>query len=231
MNPIFPLKRPRTLTEQATDAIRARIISGDFELGEALSEITLAAELGVSKTPVREAFLQLKNEGLVDIQPQRGTFVFQMTSDQIRQLTVLRELLEVEALRIAMRTDSARLSATLSGIIARMDEAVSRDDARLYRAIDNDFHFCIITGCGNPFIESAYSSIAFRVQALRNRLSLQPAQNGRSLAEHHELVDLVMAGDADMAARRLMDHIHVTVREYIQFMDGVAARDARPSRP
>jgi DNA-binding GntR family transcriptional regulator len=59
---LYPLKRPRTLTEQAADAIRARIVSGDFQPGEALSEITLAAELGVSKTPVREAFLQLKNE-------------------------------------------------------------------------------------------------------------------------------------------------------------------------
>ncbi|RDJ94283.1 GntR family transcriptional regulator, partial [Lacticaseibacillus rhamnosus] len=62
--------------EQAADRIRNRIVKGDFRLGEALSETTLATELGISKTPVREAFLILKTEGLVDILPQRGTFGF-----------------------------------------------------------------------------------------------------------------------------------------------------------
>ena len=86
-----PIKRQKTLTEQAADAIRARIVEGQFEFGEALSEITLATELGVSKTPVREAFLQLKNEGLVDILPQRGTFVFRMTIEELRRTVGLGE--------------------------------------------------------------------------------------------------------------------------------------------
>jgi DNA-binding GntR family transcriptional regulator len=217
--PIYPLKRPRTLTEQAADAIRARIVSGDFQLGEALSEITLAAELGVSKTPVREAFLQLKNEGLVEIQPQRGTFVFQMTSEQILQLSAFRELLEVEALRIAMANNAAAIGDVLHRTVASMTDAVAAGDSRLYRQIDNDFHHDIIVACGNPFIESAYSSIAFRVQALRNRLSLQPEQNNRSLDEHRRLAGIVKAGDADGAARMLLDHIRATLREYISIVE------------
>ena len=219
MLPIYPLKRPRTLTEQAADAIRARIVSGDFQLGEALSEITLAAELGVSKTPVREAFLQLKNEGLVEIQPQRGTFVFQMTSEQIRQLTAFRELLEVEALRIAMRINAAALGDVLHRIVDSMTDAVAAGDSRLYRQIDNDFHQDIIVACGNPFIQSAYSSIAFRVQALRNRLSLQPEQNHRSLEEHRQLASIVKSGESDTAAKRLLDHIRATLREYITIVE------------
>jgi DNA-binding GntR family transcriptional regulator len=217
--PIYPLKRPRTLTEQAADAIRARIVSGDFQLGEALSEITLAAELGVSKTPVREAFLQLKNEGLVEIQPQRGTFVFQMTSEQILQLSAFRELLEVEALRIAMANNAAAIGDVLHRTVASMTDAVAAGDSRLYRQIDNDFHHDIIVACGNPFIESAYSSIAFRVQALRNRLSLQPEQNQRSLDEHRRLASIVKAGDADGAARILLNHIRATLREYISIVE------------
>ena len=217
---LYPLKRPRTLTEQATDAIRARIVSGDFQLGEALSEITLAAELGVSKTPVLEAFLQLKNEGLVDIQPQRGTFVFQMSGDQIRQLTVLRELLETEALRIAMRSDHGPLAAMLNGVVGRMSEAVAVDESRVYRALDNEFHQHIIIACANQFIEAAYSNIAFRVQALRNRLSLQASQNDRSLKEHHALSRLVAAGDVDSAVTGLLEHIGATLREYTSLVEG-----------
>lgn len=217
--PIYPLKRPRTLTEQAADAIRARIVSGDFQLGEALSEITLAAELGVSKTPVREAFLQLKNEGLVDIQPQRGTFVFQMTSNQIRQLTVLRELLEVEALCIAMQNDARRLAEILNGIVERMDQSVAVGDSANYRTLDHELHQHIIMASRNQFIEAAYSSIAFRVQALRNRLSLQPAQNTRSLEEHHELAKLIGANQSEQASTKLREHIGVTLREYINLVE------------
>jgi DNA-binding GntR family transcriptional regulator len=221
---LFPLKRPRTLTEQAADAIRGRIVSGDFQLGEALSEITLAAELGVSKTPVREAFLQLKNEGLVDIQPQRGTFVFQMTSEQIRQLTVLRELLETQALRIAMRNGHAPLAGVLKSILARMEATVAANESSLYRALDNDFHQHIIIGCGNQFIEAAYANIAFRVQALRNRLSLQPPQNNRSLVEHRDLAERVASGDVESAVSGLLDHIRATLREYTALVDDVARK-------
>lgn len=218
MPPIHPLKRPRTLTEQAADAIRTRIVTGDFQLGEALSEITLAAELGVSKTPVREAFLQLKNEGLVDIQPQRGTFVFQMTADQIRQLTVLREVLEEASLQIAMSSGTA-LGEQLGETVSRMEVAVAAEDSRVYRALDHDFHQHIITGSGNQFIETAYSNIAFRVQALRNRLSLEPVQNNRSLREHQELAALVSEGDSKTAAVKLIEHIRVTLREYTAYFD------------
>jgi DNA-binding GntR family transcriptional regulator len=218
---LHPLKRPRTLTEQAADAIRARIVSGDFQPGEALSEITLAAELGVSKTPVREAFLQLKNEGLVDIQPQRGTFVFQMSSEQIRQLTVLRELLESQALRIAMREDHRLLGGMLKGVIARMASAVAEGDSRLYRALDNEFHHHIIVACGNQFIEAAYSNIAFRVHALRNRLALQPPQNDRSLREHQDIAELIAGGDVERSASGLLEHIRATLREYSSLVQGL----------
>jgi DNA-binding GntR family transcriptional regulator len=220
VTPIYPLKRPRTLTEQAADAIRTRIVTGDFQLGEALSEITLAAELGVSKTPVREAFLQLKNEGLVDIQPQRGTFVFQMTQEQVRQLTVLRELLEVEAIRIAIQINAGALSEVLDEVVAAMISAVKSADFRTYKALDHDFHQRIIAASANEFIETAYSGIAFRVQALRNRLSLQPPQNDRSLEEHIALARFVAAGNADKAVATLLDHIRVTTREYVNVVTG-----------
>lgn len=219
MLPFHQLKRQRTLTEQAADAIRARIVGGEFQLGEALSEITLAAELGVSKTPVREAFLQLKNEGLVDIQPQRGTFVFQMTVEQIRQLTVLRELLEVGALRLACCENTGSLAGILTDIVARMAKAIDALDHRLYRQLDHDLHLQIIAGSRNQFIEAAYGSIAFRIQALRNRLALKQAQNLRSLEEHRDLVQSMRENDAARAVTRLMEHIRVTSREYILYFE------------
>jgi DNA-binding GntR family transcriptional regulator len=223
-DPIYPLKRPRTLTEQAAEAIRARIVSGAFPFGEALSEITLAAELGVSKTPVREAFLQLKNEGLVDIQPKRGTFVFKMTGEQVRQLSELRRVLELEALRLAMIADPRGLAEALSDIVADMDRAAAADDPARYRLLDNDLHHCIVAASGNRFIEAAYGSIAFRIQTLRNRHPVQPPHDRRSLDEHHRIADRVGANDREAAAAALSEHLRCTLRDYIALVETASHR-------
>ena len=213
-----PIKRHKTLTEQATDAIRARIVSGEFHFGEALSEIALATELGVSKTPVREAFLQLKNEGLVEILPQRGTFVFQMTGEQLRQLVEMRELLETASLQFAMRS-GAPLGPALEAIVDQMAVAVAERDHAAYRRQDADFHQAIISASGNAFIDSAYSIIAFRVQALRNRLSLE-AQNWRSFEGHKEVARHVCGNNVDAARAKLLEHIGDAVNAYLARIQG-----------
>jgi DNA-binding GntR family transcriptional regulator len=218
-----PIKRHKTLTEQAADAIRARIINGEFQFGEALSEITLATELGVSKTPVREAFLQLKNEGLVEIQPQRGTFVFQMSSEQLRQLTDMRELLEATALRFAPRNGGGGLPRVVTSIIDRMSEAVAVKHHVAYRRLDAEFHQAIITASGNEFLDSAYHVIAVRIQALRNRLS-QDSHNWRSFDEHLEVARLIQNHEFEAAAAQLVDHIRGAFVEYLERVEGNLTR-------
>ncbi len=221
MDRIPPITRRKTLTRQAADAIRAKIVGGEFQFGEALSEVTLAAELGVSKTPVREALLQLKNEGLVEIIPQRGTFVFQMTIEQLRQLVEMRELLEAASLRFAVR-NGAHLGDTLRTIIDRMTLAFEQRDPVSYRRHDADFHYAIIKASGNAFIDSAYHIIAFRIQALRNRLSLD-AQNWRSLEVHSEVAQLVQDGQVEAAEAKLVEHISDALNAYLARIKAAAA--------
>lgn len=143
------LRRAKSLTDQAADTIRARIVSGDMPLGAPLSENALATELGVSKTPVREALLQLKMEGLVSIQPQRGSFVFDMTVEEIAKLGELRESLELTALRLAMRRRPDALLADMTSTIAAMETAVVNDDNAAYRKLDTAFHDLLFQHCDN----------------------------------------------------------------------------------
>ncbi len=219
MQTLGPIKRHKTLTEQAADAIRTRIIEGQFEFGEALSEIALATELGVSKTPVREAFLQLKNEGLVEILPQRGTFVFRMTTEELRQLTEIREILEGNALRFAMRDGGEALLSRLDSIIEGMKEATTAKDPVTYRRFDAEFHNAIISASGNSFIESAYNIIALRVQTFRNRLSIED-HNWSPLDQHIEVAELARAQQADKAAERLQHHIRGAYNDYVTRVKG-----------
>ncbi|MEX0760254.1 MAG: GntR family transcriptional regulator [Tistlia sp.] len=213
------LKRTKSLTEQAADEIRTRIVRGDFQLGAPLSENTLASELGVSKTPIREALLQLKMEGLVSIQPQRGSFVFDMTSQQVVELGELRDTLEVAALRLAARRSGRQLVGVLAAIGVEMDRAVADEDGLRYRTLDADFHQAFFDHCGNSFFASCYQGFAFRVQALRARLSNKPGLNERSLGEHHRLIELLARDEVEAAEELLSRHVHATVAQYVASQD------------
>lgn len=208
------LTRAKTLSQQAADEIRARIVRGDVAMGAPLSENMLAAELGVSKTPVREALLQLKMEGLVSVHPQRGSFVFDMTATQIAELGELRETLELAALRLAMRRHREPLVAALQALVEAMAAAVTADDAALYRQLDAEFHDALFVHCGNTSMRECYRGFAFRVQALRGRLSIDPALNRTSLGEHREIVRRIADDDVDGASEWLAAHMQGTIWEY-----------------
>jgi len=212
--PSRSLTRPHSLADQAADEIRRRIVSGEFELGQALSETAIAAVLGVSKTPVREALLRLKTEGLVDIQPQRGTFVFRISAVEVRKLSEFRQVLEVAALRLAMRRDAAALGRVLERIVRDMRAAIASGDAARYREQDGHFHQCIIDRCANHHLIRAHAMIAFRVQALRNRLSSNPALNAASLEQHRMLAQLIGSGSEARAVTLLRKHIAKTRDDY-----------------
>ena len=195
---LTPMKitRPKTLTEMVVVELRKRIIDGRLQLGEALSENALAADLGISKTPVREALLQLKLEKLVDVLPQRGTYVFRMAPDQVAMISELREVLEVSAAAAAIARNHAPLVERMTHIFDDMRAAFERSDNAAYGVLDGEYHQAMIDLCGNPYITDAYAQVGFRTQALRARLSdeagLQP----------HLIQGSPRDAEADQGARR-----------------------------
>ncbi len=227
------LDRGPSLTDRAAQEIRDRIVGGSFRAGESLSEITLAQALGISKTPVREALMVLKQQGLVEVHPQRGSFVFDMDAGQVRALSDLREVLELAALRRVMGADRAALATEWARLAADMGIALAAGDTVLYRKLDGTFHQVLIELTGNTYLAEAYELIAFRIQALRNRLSVDPGLNASSLADHRRLAELV-AGDAGEEAAGLMArHIAATLEFYlaaVEVRDSAAEPPATPGR-
>ncbi len=219
------LERGPSLTDQAVQEIRSRIVRGVFQLGEPLSEIALANELGVSKTPVREALVVLKRQGLIEVHPQRGSFVFDMDTHQVRKLSELREILEIAALRAAMAVDRSSLARRWSDTAAQMRKALEAGDAERYRTLDGGFHRAMFELADNPYLIEAFELIAFRVQALRNRLSLDPSLNTTSFDDHIRLADIVARGETETAVQMMGKHIEWTREHYL------AAMEARQSDP
>ncbi|RYF15490.1 MAG: GntR family transcriptional regulator [Comamonadaceae bacterium] len=210
MNAPLLLERPQLLTDLAYERLREGIVAGELKLGQQVSEAQLAQRLGISKTPVREALVRLKMEGLVDIQPQRGTFVFRLTPEQVGQLCRYRAMIETAALREAAAGDREELLQRLRGHVTEMARAeVAGDRTRLSR-LDMNFHFEVIAACPNPYLRAAYELIRYQLIALRHR---SPISN--MVDSHQVLVDALQRGDVEAACGMLREHVLENEARYI----------------
>lgn len=218
------LVRPKSLKEMVVDELRQRIVDGRVALGEALSENALADDLGISKTPVREALMQLRTEGLVDVQPQRGSFVFSLAPDQVVAISELRAVLEVAAVELALERNRKRLLTGMAKGLADMEDAFTRGDIVGYRTLDAAYHQLMVSLSGNDYLVSAYSLISLRIQALRARLSRDQVLNARSLTEHRTMLKLAREGRTEELQRLLRSHSRNTQADYLALPETIAAQ-------
>jgi DNA-binding GntR family transcriptional regulator len=201
--------RPATsLTATVTERIREAIVDGRFALGEALSELKLAAALNVSRTPVRDALTALRLQGLIDVRPQSGSFVFMPSEEDVAELAEFRRILESTALRLchARRRDEALRQ--MRAAADAMQRARDADDRlRLARA-DTAFHQAIVENCANEYLIAAYALVSGRVAALRtHNLKAAETVRDRSLAEHRAVIAALAKGDLRRAEAVLDEHI------------------------
>jgi DNA-binding GntR family transcriptional regulator len=217
------LARPRSLTELAVERIRASIVEGRLGLGEQISEAALAAQLGISKTPVREALLALKLDGLVEIHPQRGTFVFRIGEDQVAEICRFREILESAALAEAMQRNRTRLFERLDANLREMARAHRSRDVRRLPELDAEFHGAILELCGNGYLRSAYRLIEHKIHALRWRLPESNEQIAHCQDNHAVIVAQIREGSTGKAQTTLRRHIRDTLDAYLEATRSVAA--------
>lgn len=201
------LIRPKSLTEIVAQALREWIISGDLDLGSQLSEARIAQDLSVSRTPVREAINRLEMEGLVTVEPQRGTFVFSLETSELVKLCDARLTLETAALSFAMQADTARLATRLAACVTDMARAREDDDVPVYLRLDSEFHQILLDCSDNRFLNDGYQTIAQKMAALRNRLGRHPDHMAKSYREHQEISEAVARGDEATAQSILKSHI------------------------
>ncbi|MCT7376650.1 GntR family transcriptional regulator [Chelativorans salis] len=213
------LSRPALLVDEVARAIREMIVQGKVASGEKLSENALAAELGVSTTPVREAISLLRSEGLVTVQPQSGTYVFKLQPGELNQLCELRLALEPAAVELALNNPSSTLADDLAAIAEKMKQAQAEGQIREYLSLDTAFHDTIITASGNPYLSSAYALISAKMAALRNRLGNDPHHMGKSMREHVDITEAIRARDLSKARKILRGHIARKEGSYWEHLD------------
>ena len=208
-----------SLADQVAQELRTAIMDGSFSLGEPLSEYILSDAFEVSRTPVRQALRQLQSEGLVEIVPQSGTYIFQPTTDEVFELESFRLHLELWASRLAGEVDRSAATDELRELLATMTAALTDDDRRLYNRLDARFHFVFFRHCGNRHLRRAYQMNAAQISALRAHLdSYTAGATATSMAEHALIVERFAAGDDAGVAEVLTDHITRSRESYAQML-------------
>ncbi len=219
------IRRPASLAEIALQQIRTAIVEGTLPLGSAISEGQLAASLGISKTPVREALAQLRVEGLVTIVPQSGTFVFTLSATEVVEICELRQTLEAAALRLAMERNRARLIEGLAEVCASMDQVRAVGDERAYLRLDSAFHEQFFANCGNRYLADVYARIVPKVAALRTHLATRPDHTCMSYEEHKQILEAIRHRRESEVMAILDQHIERTRSAYTRNIEDIAEAD------
>lgn len=195
----------RTLREMVADAIVQRIQRGELKPGERLYEDKLAAELGVSRNPVRESIRALEATGFIEVIPRRGAYVAEIDHTDLRQLLEVRQILEAHgaALAASHRTDD--MVARLDRCIAEGSDASQRDDLVTAAQRHREFHLAIEEASGNRYIGETVSPLRQRTELVFSMLSDQRSM--LSWEEHRRIRDAIAAGDPDLARRRTLEHM------------------------
>ncbi len=200
-------KRTLSQVQRAVTLLRDMIVTNRLPPGSHHLEVELAAMLGMSRTPVREAAIILEGQGLVEVVPRRGVRVLPISPRDMDEIySVLSELESLAALELARRRPSDADLVRLRESIEEMEDALSRDDRTAWADADDRFHGLLVALAGNRRLEQVVATFSDQVRRARLlTLFIRPCPD-QSNADHRALVEAIATGDADRARQIHRDH-------------------------
>lgn len=204
-----------TLNERVYQQIRDAVLVGDLSPKARLDEQALADDMGVSRTPIREAIGKLTTEGLVEYRPYQGSFVRSFTAQQVNDLYEVRKALESLAVRLAVPQLSEPQVADLRGILDEIHHAHERGDLIAYGDADRRFHNTIAAYSGNQTLIESLDRLALQIQLVRTAANHDPEVVERTAHQRPEITAALMARDARRAARLMEAHIEDVRRSVV----------------
>ena len=210
----------RSLGEGAYAEIKRRILVNEYHGGFQILEDALCEELGMSRTPLKEALVRLQNEGLVEILPRRGMRVLPLTAHDVADIYEVLSSLELLAARsLATNSRNGEQVKRLQAEVDAMKRALERDDLDAWAVADERFHRILVDDSGNPRLANAARTLLDQSQRFRMftlRLREKPLDSTRS---HEQLVVAIRRHDADKALEvhsRHKKNWHKDMRELMQ---------------
>lgn len=201
-------RAPRRLfSDAAYRLIKQRIMSNAYPGGFQILEEELASDLGISRTPLKEALLALQGEGLVRLIPRRGVLVVPLTADDISEIyRVLEALEDLAVALLCEREDREREVDALAAEVEAMSAALRADDLDAWAAADERFHSILVAASGNARLAHAAQTLLCQSQRFRMFTLRLRDRHANSTRNHAALVKALRAGDAERARRLHASH-------------------------
>lgn len=202
----------KTLRDWVFECLRTSIVSGDLTPGQRIVEADLAKQLEVSKSPVREAILQLKQDGLVIDAPKgRGVVVAPLKASDVREIYAVREAIETLAARTVAANPSPERLAPMATAVERMRQALAQGDVRGQFEHDVEFHTALCAATGNRRLQDLFAGLRPDLQRIflfaANAMQLEGADSPETgLAEHEAIVASISAGNPGAASAAVSRH-------------------------
>ncbi len=194
-------------------ALRDQIVRAELAPGERLSETELGERLGVSRTPIREALSRLRDDRLVEVRPQIGTFVARISPAAVSDAQFIREALECTAVRVAAELADVESMAQIEENLRAQERAIERVDIDSWQLLDDTFHRNLCDLSGHPAVWPVNERAKSHLNRLR-RLSLRmPDYLSAMVADHRQIADAVGRHDPDAAELALREHLRAVLKE------------------
>ena len=204
-------ERMQPAAERAYDFVKEKIIDGSFEPSQMLSEASLATEMGISRTPMHEAFLRLEVEGFLQLYPRRGALIVPISPQEIREVYEARLLVDRHcAEKICALPDAERadIADDLDAIIAEQDTALDGEYLHTYTHLDARFHQIIMDGGGNSLLAGLGHQLRERQQRFTAKAIGRNVARARTFVDQHRtLANALRAGDLEAYFSALDTHL------------------------
>lgn len=198
------LSRPASTAQQVHDWLYQRIVRGELPPGTRISETEIADCIGLSRQPVREAFIRLAGEGLAEIRPQRGTYIGKISMESVLSARLIREAVESDLGRMVagLRPDLQDMQAEM----AIQEQADEDGDVVEFIASDDRFHQAIAAAAGQPAVWQELERLKSQMNRLRH-MSMRAFDRSETIAQHRAILNALIAGDADAAVAAIRVHL------------------------
>ena len=201
-----------SLRGQVFHVIREDILKGRYKENDELREATLGKELGVSRTPVREALRQLELEGLVKIIPNRGAFVTGITEKDVCDIYMIRSVLEGLCVQMAAEHMTKERIDELEEVLVLAEYYLEKGNMEQLTELDGKFHQILYTASGSRILDHVLSDFHKYVQLARRNSVKTESRAQKSLEEHREILEALKENDAEKAERLANTHILIVMK-------------------
>lgn len=206
MSVTAPETSEQTMAMRVVSALRDDIVTMALRPGDIISESDIAGRYGVSRQPVREAFIRLAQQGLLLIRPKRATVVKKISPDGVRQSRFIRESIEVEIIRRLAAQPSADAAEILTSLIDDQEKASSSGDSRRFHLLDELFHRTLARLAGVEYAWQLIDDHKMQLDRVRY-LTLGVSSSQRAIAEHRAIADAIKRADPAGAEAAMRDHL------------------------